>query len=158
LSLEATDDLEDPAMTSKSAPQSVHDLERLAVARRADLARTYLQGSTVQTRLGIDTATLTTWRDEKKLLGIWHEPVRAWLYPDFQFDRGGLIEEMPELLAAFGRYHDHVWANTWGIVEWFMSANALLDGHLPMDLLASDPRRVLRVAQQELWEDPATLW
>lgn len=141
----------DPSMPS-------NDLVQAAAARRIELAQTYLSDSAVQFLLGIDAATLTAWREGRRLLGVWHEPAKAWLYPDFQFNDSGLVEQMPRMLAVYDRYYSHVWENTWSIVEWFSSPHALLDGCKPMELMSTNPQRVLRVAQREFWEDPTTLW
>ena len=146
-------------MTTDPNMPMVHVELSLAVARRqAEVARFCLSGVAIQARLGIDWSSLETLREDRKLLAIWHEPAGAWLYPDFQFERGGLISEIPEILAAFDRYYDHVWENTWSIMEWFLTPHILLDGRCPMDVISSDPSRVLDAARVELWEDPTTLW
>ena len=75
------------------------DLKFVAAAYRADLAQSYLTGEAVQTLLGIDAVTLTTWRRDTRLLSVWHSPANSYLYPDFQFDHGQLIEQMPEILS-----------------------------------------------------------
>lgn len=137
-------------------PEPFEFLAMAAATRRAELAQMYLTESAAQALLGIDAATLGTLRDGKRLLGVWHEPVNAWLYPDFQFDANGLIKQMPRLLAVYDRYYSHVWENPWSIVEWFLSPHVLLDDCRPMDVMATNPQRVLRAAQVEFWEDPAT--
>lgn len=144
-------------MESKLSPSAAFgDLLLAAAARRAELAQTYLTAPTVQALLGIDQNTLMAWREDKRLLGVWHETNTAWLYPDFQFDQNGLIEHMPRILAVFDKYYSHVWKDTWGIVEWFLSPHALLDDRRPMDLMATSPQFVLRAALVELGEDPTT--
>jgi hypothetical protein len=151
--------LPEKAMTSDSVPpESFDDLAQVAAARRTELAKTYLSASQAQSLLGIDSATLTDWRKGKRLLGVWHEPAKAWLYPDFQFDHQGLHVQMPQLLAVFDRHYSHVWSNTWTIVEWFLSPHALLDGARPMDILACELERVLEIAKSEFLQDPSTQW
>lgn len=132
------------------------DLAKIAAVRRSELAQTYLSSPAVETLLGIDAAALGDLRKGKRLLGVWHQPAKSWLYPDFQFDKGGLIQEMPSILAVYDRYYSHVWENTWSIVQWFMSPHLLLDGYRPMDMMSTNPKRVLEAAQVEFWEDPAT--
>ena len=147
------------SMESDSAPpRTTSDLAAIAAARRVELAQNYLTGSTVQSLLGIDASTLTAWRKERRLLAVWHKPDMQWIYPDFQFDRTGLIYQMPELLTVYDRYYSHVWDNPWRVVEWFMSPHLLLDGARPCEILALDPQRVLSVAQNEFLDDPMTLW
>jgi hypothetical protein len=137
-------------------PEPFESLSVSAARRRAEQAQMYLTESAAQDLLGIDAATLETLREGKRLLGVWHEPANAWLYPDFQFDKTGLIKQMPRLLAVYDRYYSHVWENSWSIVEWFLSPHVLLDDSRPMDVMATNPQRVLRAAQVEFWEDPAT--
>jgi hypothetical protein len=93
------------------------DLAKIAAVRRSELAQTYLSSPQVETLLGIDAAALSGLRSEKRLLGVWHQPARSWLYPDFQFNNKGPIEQMPSILAVYDRYYSHVWENTWFIVE-----------------------------------------
>ena len=125
---------------------------------RAEAAKTYLTGSEVQSMLAIDAEALALSRRDRQLLGVWHAPDNAWLYPDFQFKDGTLIEQMPALLATFGQYYEHAWENTWSIVEWFMTPHTLLGDDRPMDLMGQHPNRVLGAARREFSEDPATLW
>lgn len=146
-------------MGSKADPSGgTDDLASLAMVRRMELAQHYLSGEATQALLGIDASTLTAWRKERRLFAVWHTPDQQWIYPDFQFDQAGLIEQMPALLAVYERYYSHVWTNTWGIVEWFMSPHLLLDGALPMEMISSDPQLVLRIARIEFLQDPATMW
>lgn len=140
------------------APKSPEEAEKQSARRRAELAQNYLSGEATQLLLGIDAVTLATCRENKQLLGVWHDPIKAWLYPDFQFNGNKLVKQMPELLSVYDRYYGHVWEDTWSIVEWFLGPHALLNGARPMDTLATNPERVLKVAQIEFWEDPSTLW
>ncbi|WP_312772609.1 hypothetical protein [Pseudoxanthomonas mexicana] len=146
-------------MGSRADPSGVaEDLASLAVVRRMELAQHYLSGEATQALLGIDASTLTAWCKERRLFAVWHKPEKQWIYPDFQFDRAGLIEQMPALLAVYERYYSQVWNNTWGIVEWFMAPHLLLDGALPMEMISSDPQLVLRIARIEFLQNPATMW
>ena len=135
------------------------DLKLVAAGYRAELAQSYLTGEAVQTLLGIDAVTLTTWRRDTRLLSVWHSPANSYLYPDFQFDHGQLIEQMPEILSYFSiGYYSEIRMNGWSKVEWFMCPHALLDGLRPAALLGSDPQRVLEIGQDDLLADPNTLW
>lgn len=130
----------------------------MAATCRAALAHKYLSSQMAQTVLGIDSTALTVWREERRLLAVWHRPASDWLYPDFQFEGGALIKEVPDLLAVYETYYSHVWMNTWSIVEWYMSPHLLLDGARPMEVLVKDPQKVLEVARAEFLQDPATIW
>ena len=113
----------------------------------------------MQRLLGIDAVTLATWRRDARLLSVWHSPANSYLYPDFQFDHGELIEQVPELLSYFSMgYYSEIRMNGWSKVEWFMCPHALLDGLRPAKVLGSDPQRVLEIGQDDLLADPNTLW
>ena len=133
-------------------------LEAMAATYRAALVQKYLSSQTAQAVLGIDSTMLTAWRKERRLLAVWHRPANDWLYPDFQFEDGSLIKEVPDLLAVYESYYSHVWSNTWSIVEWYMSPHLLLDGARPAEVLAKDPQKVIAVARAEFLQDPATMW
>jgi hypothetical protein len=137
---------------------TANDLASLAAIRRMELAQNYLSAEAAQALLGIDSSTLTALRKERRLLAVWHKPDQQWIYPDFQFDQAGLIEQMPALLAVYERYYSHVWTNTWRIVEWFMAPHLLLNGAPPMEIINNDPQLVLRIARIEFHQDPATMW
>ena len=133
-------------------------LGAMAATYRAARAQKYLSSQTAQAVLGIDSTMLTAWRKERRLLAVWHRPANDWLYPDFQFEDGSLIKEVPDLLAVYESYYSHVWSNTWSIVEWYMSPHLLLDGARPAEVLAKDPQKVIAVARAEFLQDPATMW
>ena len=135
------------------------DLKFVTAAYRAELAQPYLTGAAAQLLLGIDATTLTTWRKDGRLLSVWHSPANTYLYPDFQFDHGQLIEQMPELLSYFSMgYYSEIRMSGWSKVEWFMCPRVLLDGLRPAEVLASDPQCVLEIGQDDLLADPNTLW
>ncbi|MGG6462323.1 hypothetical protein [Solilutibacter silvestris] len=133
-------------------------IEEASANRRAEVVKPYLTEPDVLARLGIDRDHLTDLRERRNILAVWHAPVEAWLYPDFQFDPAGLIKEMPEILETFDLYYSHCWENTWSILEWFLAAHSLLDRRRPMDVIQSNPSVVLEIAGLDLWEDPETLW
>ena len=135
------------------------DLKFVAAGYRAELAQSYLTGEAVQTLLGIDAVTLAAWRRDTRLLSVWNSPANSYLYPDFQFNQGQLIEKMPELLSYFSMgCYSEIRMNGWSTVEWLMCPHALLDGLRPAEVLGSDPQRVLEIAQDDLLADPNTLW
>lgn len=143
-------------MTPKPTP--FEKLATDAAARRARLAQAYLTEAKVQALLGIDSTTLNTWRKGRHLLAVWHAPAKTYLYPDFQFTKDGLIDQIPALLSCFNRYHSHVWENTWQIVEWFMCHYTWLGGKSPIEVLPTDPQRVLERGKEDLHTNPMTMW
>ncbi|MFT3968399.1 MAG: hypothetical protein QM690_21225 [Sphingobium sp.] len=69
-------------------------------------------------------------------------------YPGYALDpEAGYrpVKGLAPILAVFGDELDD-----WDIAIWFASANGFLGGAAPMDLLASDPERVLAAAQDEM--------
>lgn len=82
-------------------------------------------------------------------------PEDRYLYPPCQFDGATLIPEMESLLG----YLDYdVTGSGWDEIEWLYAGNAYLDARRPADVLPEAPSEVLKVAQQQLTEDPDARW
>lgn len=64
------------------------------------------------------------------------------LYPTFQFVEGGPHPAMQEVLAAFRG------DSPWSVAMWFASPSGWLGGERPLDLLRTDPGRVIDAARQ----------
>ncbi|TSE00434.1 hypothetical protein FOS14_08440 [Skermania sp. ID1734] len=67
------------------------------------------------------------------------------LFPGFQFDRDGrplpVIRQLRDLASEAG------WSEA-GIVQWLCAPTTYLNGRRPVDLLATDPERVLETARR----------
>jgi hypothetical protein len=86
------------------------------------------------------------WKKKKQIFTIDH--AAGELYPGYALDerenyrpRKGL----QPILELFGAS-----MNGWGLALWFMSANGMLGGKAPKDVLAKDPEKVLIAARHEL--------
>ncbi|WP_044022000.1 hypothetical protein [Paraburkholderia graminis] len=95
-------------------------------------------------------------REARILLGVWSAARRAFVYPDFQFDRrGDLRPEVAELLTLLPKENDDA---GWRSAFWLYSPHANLGGQTPAEVFESDPSRVLSVALDEFYGDPDTAW
>lgn len=138
-------------MVSASLPSDGSE----SVRRRSELAQTWLSEDEVLARLRIDLQTLTAWRRSRKLLAVWCAPEDRYLYPPCQFAGAMLIPEMESLLG----YLDYgVTGSGWDEIEWLYAGNAYLDARRPADVFPEAPSEVLKVAQQQLTEDPGAGW
>jgi hypothetical protein len=82
------------------------------------------------------SAIASRWATEKKIFSIRFE--NKTLYPRFQFRDGSPIPAIARVLDLFP---DHF--TGWDIAFFFTSPNSYLDGKKPVDLLKTDPERVV---------------
>jgi hypothetical protein len=82
------------------------------------------------------SAIASRWATEKKIFSIRFE--NKALYPRFQFRDGSPIPAIARVLDLFP---DHF--TGWDIAFFFTSPNSYLDGKKPVDLLKTDPERVV---------------
>ena len=113
----------------------------------------WLNAASVAARLAKVPGEITALRKAGELLAVWLPSDQRFLYPTWQFDeRGNPIPEVVALLALLRSPNGMdigVPSTGWGEVEWFISYHVLLDGLSPSQVLASDPARVLAIAQEE---------
>lgn len=86
------------------------------------------------------------WKRERRIFAIRHQG--ADLFPDYALDAEKQfrpVKALAPILQAFGEQLDG-----WDIAIWFASANSLLGGARPKDLLTSAPERVLEAAEDEI--------
>ena len=101
-------------------------------------------------------AYVTQARARGALLGVWSERLHGFVYPDFQFDRGGAIrKDVARLLAVLPGDNDH---GGWRRAFWMYSPHALLDDQTPADVFQDAPTRVITIAQEEFSGDPDMTW
>jgi DNA helicase HerA-like ATPase len=137
-------------MPNEPVPESavVEQARRNAEARTAFLKE-------VPTATSADVAELSGSRARNKaaLAGGWRKRGKVFAisasgqlrFPLFQFDREGQPKrELAELLAVLQEQG----LSGWEIALWFSGANERLDGKRPLDLLESEPERVLDAASQ----------
>lgn len=127
---------------------AVAQARRNALAR-AELAREFglltsievagLAGSRARNR----AALANRWKQERRLFAVPHGGQQLW--PGFQLDEEGqprpVIAEVLEILGPE--------LPPWQVALWFTGRSGWLDGERPVDLLASEPARVIEAARRE---------
>lgn len=86
------------------------------------------------------------WRKEGRLLGVQYKGT-VW-YPGFQFHDGDVLPVVVDVLAELGG----AGAGEWEIALWFTAPSGWLADRRPVDLLLSDPLRVIEAARREVAE------
>ncbi len=134
-----------PTSSDRPAPTVIDQARRNAGARAkfvqvhemldADQVHE-LFGSTARNRVSL----AARWRADGKVFALDHRG--RLLYPGFQFDQQGwpkgIIGKVLAILGDAG--------GPWQTAIWFTSANGWLGGKRPLDLLDSEPSRVLDAA------------
>lgn len=92
-------------------------------------------GNTAKNR----SAIASRWATEKKIFSIRFESKT--LYPKFQFKDGNPI---PAIARVLDHFPEHF--TGWDIAFFFTSPNSYLSGRKPVDLLRTDPERVVSLA------------
>ena len=134
-----------PTLSDRPAPTVIDQARRNAEAR-AKFVQDYemldaeqvheLFGSAAKNR----AALAARWRADRKIFALDYRS--RLLYPAFQFDQQGRPKGIiGKVLAMLGDA-----AGPWQTAIWFTSANGWLDGKRPLDLLDSEPDRVLDAA------------
>jgi hypothetical protein len=112
-------------------------LKELPTATSAEVAE--LSGSRARNK----AALAGNWRKQRRVFAV--SASGQLRFPLFQFDRDGRPKpQIAELLQAL----DGQGLSGWELALWFSGANERLDGERPLDLLDSEPRRVLEAASQ----------
>ncbi|MGH8381227.1 hypothetical protein [Pseudomonas sp.] len=129
--------LKEAAMLAQARTAVLESGEWLTAAQIAGLAGFSLSNPSAQPN---------KWKREGAIFALRHHGVDY--FPAYGLDAASgyrPLKAMAPVLALFGQGKD-----SWGLAYWFMSANSFLAGKRPMDLLASDPQRVLTAAEDEL--------
>jgi hypothetical protein len=138
-----------------------------APAQRQALSRDWPTAADVSRQLGSTAENAShranQLRRDGQLLGVWLPPEQAYRFPAWQFGVDGRpVLQLAELLALLrgpgGMAVQDRLTSGWAEVEWFLTPHALLDGASPAEVLASDPARVLAVAQNEFQEPADARW
>ncbi len=109
----------------------------LTSAEVADLA-----GSKARNR----AALANRWRKEGQIFAVTHRG--QIYYPGFQFGSDG--RPVPVVAEVLRLLNDR--SEGWPLALWFDAANGWLDGARPVDLLISEPNRVIEAARSEAEE------
>ena len=101
---------------------------------------------------GFSTSNLSAqpnkWKKEGQIFAIRHQGLDY--FPAYGLDaEAGYrpLKPLAPVLAVFGDAKDG-----WGLAYWFASANSLLGGKRPQDVLLKSPDRVLAAAADEMAE------
>jgi hypothetical protein len=92
-------------------------------------------GNTARNR----SAIASRWTTEKKIFSVRFE--NKTFYPKFQFKDGSPIPAIGEVLELFPGHF-----TGWDIAFFFTSPNSYLSGRKPVDLLRTDPERIVALA------------
>ena len=131
------------------ADLSAADL-RWAVLEGAD----WLTAAQVSELAGLSTSNPSAqpnkWKRQRQVFAVHHNGVDY--FPGYGLDpEAGYRprKAMKSILEVFGETKDG-----WGLAYWFLSANSLLGGRRPQDVLSGNPEQVLAAARDEI-EDVA---
>jgi hypothetical protein len=92
------------------------------------------------------SAQTSKWKRSKQIFAVEHRGVD--LFPGYGLDPERSFrprQSLKPILEVFGDAR-----SGWALAVWFMSANGLLGGKAPKDVLATQPERVLAAAQDEM--------
>jgi hypothetical protein len=96
-------------------------------------------------------------RSRKKILGVWSTPAQTFVHPDFQFDEFGKARPLMKALLAILPDEDD--RGGWNRAFWLYSPHSLLNGALPAEEFAIDPKRVIAAARSQFQsEGPDAHW
>lgn len=122
-----------------------------AKARNAVLESTdWLTAAQVAEVAGLSTtnpsAQPNKWKRDRQIFAITRNNVDY--FPRYALDPDASYrprKALADVLAVFGNHKDG-----WGIATWFASLNSFLGALRPMDLLATEPARVVEAARDEV--------
>jgi len=121
----------------RNAQARTEFLKELPTATSAEVAE--LSGSRARNK----AALAGSWRKQRRVFGV--SASGQLRFPLFQLDRDGQPKpQIAELLHAL----EGQGLSGWELALWFTGANDRLDGKRPLDLLDSEPQRVLEAAGQ----------
>jgi hypothetical protein len=101
--------------------------------------------------LKVKTRDVRRMRDEHRLLSVGEDPLD--LYPAWQFDRGGPLPGLCQVLRALAKNNNYAWDS----FAFLAGRHEALGGESPLDRMkAGDWRAALRLAKTERNEQGAT--
>ncbi|MFJ1340097.1 hypothetical protein ACIKP7_18420 [Pseudomonas caricapapayae] len=86
------------------------------------------------------------WKREGAIFALRHHGVDY--FPAYGLDAANGYRPLKAMAPVLARLKHN--KDSWGLAYWFMSVNSFLAGKRPLDLLNSDPDRVLAAAEDEL--------
>lgn len=132
-------------------PNLLKEAEMLARARKAVLeGGDWLTAAELARMAGLSernpSAQPNKWKRQRQIFAIHHNGVDY--FPGYGLDpEAGYRprKSLKSVLEVFGDEKDG-----WGLAFWFLSANSLLGGRRPQDVLVTDPERVIAAAKDEM--------
>ena len=136
-----------------SRPSTEESLEELVESTRREVVADWLDEAEIAKIMAKPPTTVTEMRLGGRLHAVWMASEERWLFPRWQLDVRGTpiaqVAEVLELLRSPKGFGIGMPSAGWFETEWFYSCHVLLDAERPVDLLESDPTRVLVAAQEE---------
>lgn len=137
------------------APNLLKEAAMVARSRKAVLeGADWLTAAQVSELAGLSTSNPSAqpnkWKRQRQVFAVHHNGVDY--FPGYGLDpEAGYRprKAMKSILEVFGETKDG-----WGLAYWFLSANSLLGGRRPQDVLSGNPEQVLAAARDEI-EDVA---
>ncbi len=124
----------------RNAEARAHFLQEHGAVRSSGVAD--LAGS----RARNNTALASRWRKERKIFSVEYKGVRY--YPGFQFGPDGKPREViAKVMLAFCG-DDALDGREWQLALWFDARSGYLDDQRPVDLLETDPERIVSAMQR----------
>lgn len=135
-----------------SLPKSTIDA---AGRRRALLSRSdWLTAEEAERRLR-EIGSIRELQDARRLLGVWDPEHRHWRYPAFQFSSGPDVRAVvADLLNVLPPGNGSGWSQ----VEWLYSPHPRTGARPPIELIESEPDRVLEAARRQFASHPDASW
>jgi hypothetical protein len=134
-------------------PRAAHKQSRMLIEAKTTILNSgeFLPATEVAKLAGFSSTNLSVqpnkWKRNREIFAIRHGsenylPLYG-LNPRDHHPR----KEMAEILKVFGGAKDG-----WGLAFWFAGLNSFLDDERPQDVLATDPKRVIAAARDEIAE------
>ncbi|MCE4297229.1 hypothetical protein [Xanthomonas hortorum] len=98
--------------------------------------------------------TASKLRRNKRILGAWVRPERAYRYPRFQLDGVHIKEQIAPLLNILPEGDGTGWSQ----IQWFYTRHAQLGGKTPAQVIVTDSSKVLAVAIKQFKDDADAAW
>lgn len=105
----------------------------------------WLTADDVANRLG-RRRSLRELREARLLFGVWDPDNRNWRYPSFQFKEDlGVRPVIANLLDILPSGNGSGWSQ----VEWLYAPHPRIDSRPPVEIITSEPDRVLELARKQ---------
>ena len=151
---EALDKIVDALVPTVPLPEHMLVEARMTAHARSEVLASgdWLTAAQLAELAGFSASNLSAqpnkWKKDGQIFAIRHQGLDY--FPAYGLDaeaRYRPLKPLAQTLAVFGTAKDG-----WGLAYWFASANSLLGGKRPQDVLLKSPERVLAAATDEMAE------